>query len=98
MLDARHFLEADGQAARADRGQAIGGNQQRSLQKAQPQHQIHMKGRRQRIALIESLLNTTTSFGQAGVIDGYAQQASRAVNQRFFKDRTKQLLGLPITT
>src|SRR5450631_179594 len=56
-----------------------------------------MEGRRQRIPLIESLLDTTTGLSQAGVIDGYAHQPARAVNQRPLEDGTKQFLGLPIT-
>src|ERR1035441_2424298 len=98
LLDPGHFLEADGQSPRADRRQAIGGHQQGSLQEAQPQHQIHMEGRRQRIALIERLLDTATGLAQAGIIYRYAHQPARAVRQRPLKDGTKQLLGLPITT
>src|ERR1017187_559257 len=56
-----------------------------------------MEGRRQRIALIEGLLDTTTGLVQTGVIYGYAHQPSRAVNQRPLEDGSKQLLGLPIT-
>jgi hypothetical protein len=48
-----------------------------------------MEGRRQRIPLIESLLDTTTGLSQAGVIYGNAYQPARAVNQRLLEDGTK---------
>ena len=96
LFDSGHFLEADGQAPRADLSHAVHGHQQGSLQEAQPQHQIHVEGRRQRIALIERLLDTAPGLGQASVIDRYSHQPSGTVGQGPFEDGSKQLLRLPL--
>jgi len=44
LLDARHFLEADGQSARADRGQAVSGHQQEACKKRNPNMRFTQKG------------------------------------------------------
>jgi len=74
------------------------GRQQRSLQEAQTEHQIDMERRRQRIALIERLLEGAAGFTQTRVVDGHAHQALRAVLQGTLQDRLKQLLRVPLAT
>src|ERR1035437_4330029 len=57
-----------------------------------------MEGRRERVALIERLLDTATGLGQARVIYRDAHQLSGTVSQGPFEDGSKQLLRLPLTT
>ncbi len=63
--------------------------QQRSLQEAQTQHQIEVKRRRQRIALIERLRNRASGLAQAGVVDGHADQMLGAIRQSALQDRVE---------
>src|ERR1700681_1099353 len=55
-----------------------------------------MEGRRQGIALVESLRNTPAGLGQAGVINGHTHQTAGAVVQSAAQNGGKQLLGLPL--
>ena len=98
LFDAGDFLETDGQPPCADLSQAVHGHQQGSLQEAQSQRQIDMEGRRERVALIERLLDTAAGLGQARVIYRDAHQLSGTVSQCPFEDGSKQLLRLPLTT
>src|SRR6266480_8059286 len=71
-------------------------HQQGSLQEAQTQHQIEVKRRRQRIALIERLRNRASGLAQAGIVEGHADQTLGAIRQSALQDRLKQLLRLPL--
>ena len=78
-LHARDFFKADRYSAGAYRSLAMQRHQQRSLQKAQAQHQIDVKGRRERIALIERLWNRAARFAQPRIVQRHAHQPLRAV-------------------
>jgi hypothetical protein len=67
------------------------------LQKAQTEHQVDVKGRRERIALIKGLGNSATGFAQAGVIDRHAHQAARAIGQGAPQHVVEQCGRIPLT-
>ena len=69
------LLKIDGNAAGTDWGFTIQRQQQRGLEKTQALHEIDVKRRRQRIPLVESLLNHGAGFMQASVIDGDSHDA-----------------------
>ena len=97
-FDSGGFLKANGQGPRAHLGVTVQRHQQRSLQKAQSQHEIDMKGRRQWIALVKGLLNHSSRFMQTRVVDGNPDVASPTQRERLFENRRKQLLRLPLTS
>lgn len=70
--------------------------QQGSLQEAQAQHQIDVKRRRERIALIERLGNRATRFAQPGIVQRHPHQPLRTVRQGSLQNRLEQLLRLPL--
>ena len=97
-FDARDLLKTNGQGPRAHPTDAVQRYQQGSLHKAQAQHQVEMKGGRQRIALKEGLLDASSGLAQAGIVDGHPDEALRAERQSPFQDGPKQLLGIPLAT
>lgn len=98
FFDPRNLLETDGQGPGADLGAAIAGNQQGSLQEAEAQHQIHMEGRRQRVALIKGLLDGAAGLVQSCVIDRDPDQPAGTVCEGVAQHRCKQGLWLPLAT
>ena len=70
----RRTFKTHRQGPRAGLAAAIEGNQQRRLQVAQPQHQVRVKRRRERIVLIKRLLDPTPRLAQARVVDRHAHQ------------------------
>ena len=67
LFDTRSFLETDGQGSSAYLGTLVQGHQQGSLQKAQSEHEIHMKRGGQWVALIKGLLYRSPGFMQARI-------------------------------
>ena len=94
-FDDRDLLELDWQGAATDTGAPVERHPQRGLQKAQAEHQVGMKGGRQRIVLIEGRPDQTAALAQARVVDGHPHPSARAVSQPALQDRGKQLLRLP---
>ena len=95
-FDARGLLEPNGQRPATGRGAFVQRDEQRGLKETKPQDKIGVKRRRERVALIEGLVNAATGLVQLGVVHGHAHESSRTQPERPFKDRGEQSLRLPV--
>src|SRR6185369_14662062 len=70
----------------------------RRLQKAQPVHEVHVKGWRQRIAMPRRPFDLAANLSQFGVVKGGNHRALGVALEILIDNRVEQPLRLPLTT
>ena len=95
-LDARGFLEANGQRPATGGAAFVQGNEQGGLKEPKSQNRIGVEGRRKRVAPMERLLDAPAGLMQLGVVHGHAHEPSRTQFQTSLEDGGKQPLRLPL--
>src|SRR6266404_9592033 len=95
FLNRRCFLKSHRNPARRIVAFLMMSEQQRRLQKAQPVHEVHVKGGRQRITMPRHPWNLAAHLSQFGVVKGGNHRALRVALQVLIDHRVEQPLRLP---
>src|SRR5438128_1998775 len=98
LFKRRRFLKSHRNPARRIITFLIMSEQQRSLQKAQPIHEVHVKGRRQRIAMPRGACDLASRLSQFGIVNGGNHRTFGVALQVLIDYRVEQSLRLPAAT